>query len=72
MNPLAAPLPAPKAIGVPRPMTLGVPAYGHPVAGDMWERLAQLPTDAVVILNPASGPGIAVDPAYTGAARRVT
>ena len=42
---------------------LGVPAYGYPGTG-VWERLVELPPGAVVILDPANGPGESPDPRY--------
>jgi len=41
----------------------GVPAYGYPGTG-LWERLVELPAGAVVILDPANGPGEGPDPRY--------
>ncbi len=45
---------------------LGVPAYGYPGTG-VWEQLTMLPPRSFVILDPADGPGRAVDPTYVRA-----
>jgi hypothetical protein len=50
---------------------LGVPAYGYPHRGSMWDGLAELGNTSVVILNPANGPGHEVDPAYEKALKPV-
>lgn len=52
---------------VVRPAKVGVPAYGYPASGIMWNQLAESEPGTVVILNPASGPGRAVDPVYVEA-----
>jgi hypothetical protein len=45
-------------------LTLGIPAYGYPTMGTMWSRFATLPPSAIVVHNPASGPGEQVDVVY--------
>jgi hypothetical protein len=67
----AAPFDTALADAAPPPgaPALGVPAYFYP--GPLWGRLGAA-RPAIVIANPNSGPGAAVDPAYTsviGAAR---
>lgn len=48
-----------------RPTMIGVPAYGYPTEAEtMWADLAALRGDTIVVLNPASGPGTAIDPIY--------
>jgi hypothetical protein len=49
--------------GEPRRQLPGVPAYGYPGTG-VWERLSELPAGAVVVLDPADGPGERPDPRY--------
>lgn len=46
------------------PSVVGVPAYGYPAHTTMWNELALLGDRTIVVLNPASGPGTAVDPLY--------
>jgi hypothetical protein len=44
----------------------GVPAYFYPwPASTWWQQLADVRPGTVVVVNPASGPGAAVDPRYT-------
>jgi hypothetical protein len=54
-----------------RGQLLGVPAYGYPGTG-VWERLGELPPGAVVILDPANGPGEGPDPRYEVSVAAVT
>ena len=42
---------------------LGIPAYGYPGTG-LWEQLVGLSTGAVLVLDPANGPGERLDPRY--------
>jgi Spherulation-specific family 4 len=55
--------------GRPVAPLLGVPAYFHPATDPRdWARLARLaPQVRLVVLNPASGPGDAPDPAFRAA-----
>ena len=46
------------------PAIIGVPAYGYPHAGSMWDGLAELDGGSIVIVNPDNGPGDSVDPTY--------
>lgn len=49
----------------------GVPAYFYPwPASTWWQQVAVLRPGSVIIVNPASGPGDAVDPRYTAAIER--
>ncbi len=51
-----------------KPTVVGVPAYGYPSENAMWSQFASIEDDAVlVVLNPASGPGISVDTTYLDA-----
>lgn len=50
-------------VGGPPAPSLAVPAYFYP--GPLWSRMGQA-RPAVVVANPASGPGAAADPAYAG------
>ena len=45
---------------------LGVPAYEYP-GGDLWRELAVLPSGSLVVVDPADGPGDAIDPTYVAA-----
>lgn len=45
------------------PLRFGVPAYGYPGTG-VWESLLGLGTGALVIMDPADGPGQRIDPRY--------
>jgi Spherulation-specific family 4 len=47
-------------------VSLGIPAYGYPGSG-LWEALASLPAGSLVILDPADGPGRAIDARYVEA-----
>jgi hypothetical protein len=50
------------------PVRVGIPAYFYPgLAGEEWRTLLSLPTRSIVIVNPASAPGVAVDPNYVAA-----
>jgi hypothetical protein len=50
-----------------RAMEILVPAYFYPVAGSPWDDLIQAAPQhpIVAIANPANGPGLSIDPAYT-------
>ena len=49
-------------------MAPGVPAYFYPwPGGSDWWLLRDFDDEAIVILNPATGPGTAVDHAYEAA-----
>jgi len=45
---------------------LGIPAYGYPGEG-VWEKLGSLEPGALVIMDPADGPGRPIDPRYLSA-----
>lgn len=45
---------------------LGMPAYEYP-GGGLWRELAALPFGSLVVVDPADGPGNAVDPTYVAA-----
>jgi hypothetical protein len=45
---------------------LGVPAYQYP-GGDLWRELAALPSESLVVFDPADGPGDSIDPTYVTA-----
>jgi hypothetical protein len=46
------------------PMKFGIPAYAYPTDRTMWSALAALPPGSTIILDPADGPGKAMDPTY--------
>ncbi len=50
-----------------RPTVVGIPAYSYPSTTTMWNQLALVEGEAIVVLNPANGPGAGVDPVYTEA-----
>ena len=50
--------------GKDRPMIVAVPAYQYPAKGQMWAGLTSLEAGSLVVVNPASGPGDAVDRVY--------
>src|SRR5690349_20839372 len=51
---------------------VGIPAYFYPGRhGEEWRALLALPSRSIVIVNPASAPGAAVDPNYVAALRLV-
>lgn len=54
-------------------LRFGIPAYGYPGTG-VWESLLTLDGGALVIMDPADGPGHSIDPRYSdvvaAAARR--
>ena len=53
----------------PRLPVVGIPAYFYPAPGDdHWNRLLDAADGIIVIINPASGPGSVLDPAYLSAA----
>jgi hypothetical protein len=45
-------------------LRLGLPAYGYPGTG-LWERLSASQAGALVIMDPADGPGTTIDPRYS-------
>jgi hypothetical protein len=47
-------------------LRLGLPAYGYPGTG-LWESLSAPQSGALVIMDPADGPGHAIDPRYSAA-----
>ena len=49
------------------PLRLGIPAYGYPGETDLWAELSRAPVGAIVIVDPADGPGTSVDPTYVAA-----
>lgn len=52
------------------PLRLGVPAYEYP-GGTLWSAMAALPPGALVVVDPADGPGAAADPTYVTAVDRL-
>ena len=50
-----------------RPTVVGIPAYSYPATTPMWAQLTLVQGEAIVVLNPANGPGTSVDPVYTEA-----
>lgn len=53
------------------PPALGIPAYAYPGTEPLWDELEALGRGATVIVNPASGPGTAVDPRYADVVQRL-
>jgi hypothetical protein len=47
-------------------LRLGLPAYGYPGTG-VWENLSAVQPGALVIMDPADGPGRSLDPRYSAA-----
>jgi hypothetical protein len=47
-------------------LRLGIPAYGYPGTG-VWESFFALPAGCLVVMDPADGPGEAIDPRYRDA-----
>lgn len=47
-------------------LRLGIPAYGYPGFG-VWENLGAVQEGALVVMDPADGPGSAIDPRYVAA-----
>jgi hypothetical protein len=46
----------------------GIPAYFYPVAGDAhWSRVSEMSPRTLIVVNPANGPGTAIDPNYVAA-----
>jgi hypothetical protein len=45
-------------------LRLGLPAYGYPGTG-LWESLSTVQAGALVIMDPADGPGRSIDPRYS-------
>jgi Spherulation-specific family 4 len=43
----------------------GIPAYGYPGSGGVWESLLRLDAGTLVIMDPADGPGRIIDPRYS-------
>ena len=57
------------ACGLTEPQTIAVPSYFAP--GPLWAQMeGALPTVSTAVVNPASGPGAAVDAAYADQIRR--
>ncbi|MEO6713454.1 MAG: spherulation-specific family 4 protein [Mycobacteriales bacterium] len=49
----------------PAPPRLGIPAYFYPWPGDLsWLSLQSVPAGAIVVIDPANGPGATADPNY--------
>lgn len=47
-------------------LRLGLPAYGYPGTG-LWECLSASQSGALIIMDPANGPGRSIDPRYSAA-----
>jgi hypothetical protein len=47
-------------------LRLGIPAYGYPGTG-VWESFRALPAGCLVVMDPADGPGVSIDPRYRAA-----
>jgi len=52
-------------------LRLGLPAYGYPGTG-VWESLSAVQAGALVIMDPADGPGRSIDPRYSAAVSTAT
>ena len=62
---------SPRRCDVTAVLRLGLPAYGYPGTG-VWEHLSALQAGALVIMDPADGPGRSIDPRYSAAVSTAT